>query len=205
MLNDKDICTFFDECARNCFMREFSSEEEGKLHRLFEKWNIMPGQAILEPGCGSGRLSERLAESVGPDGMVYAFDISEEMIRNAKDRNPPETIRFVCGSADRIDIEDNYFDKAICFNVFPHFSHPLRMLSEINRVLKTGGDLWINHLKERNVLNELHKNASSTVIANDIPDDYSMCQLLERSGYEVIRMNDNNGKGYSFHAVKSER
>jgi len=200
-MNDSDIGAFFDECARNGFLESFSPDDEEKLAELFKRWDISKDMRIVEPGCGSGRLTQRLADAVGPGGLVYAFDLSEEMIRLALARKLPDCVQFACGSVETVPAAGASFDIAICFSVFPHFSDPPKALDELRRVLKPGGHLWINHLKGRVALNEMHRTASQVIIAHELPDEAEMERLFAGHGFAVIELLDSVDTGYSLHAV----
>ena len=58
---------------------EYGAEEAPKLERLRAAADIKPGMHILEPGCGTGRLTSHLAEWTGRTGKVVAMDISRAM------------------------------------------------------------------------------------------------------------------------------
>ncbi len=45
-----------------------------------------PGQTILDLPCGTGQSLDGLAPAVGPDGLVLAADLSEGMLRRARER-----------------------------------------------------------------------------------------------------------------------
>ena len=198
---DSVIGSFFDECARNGIMDSFSPDELSKLTLYLELWNIQRGQYILEPGCGSGRLTEYLAKTVGPGGKVYACDVSAEMIRFALKRNLDEQVNFMQCSVTTIPTGDNFFDKVICFQVFPHFSDRISALTEIRRVLKQSGDLWINHFKKRNEINTFHRQATGIIVSHQLPPDNEMYELLTGNGFEVKEIND-SAPGYLVHAKK---
>jgi len=199
--NEKEIGEFFDECAQNGIMESFDPEQKVKIKEYLEYWNIQPGHYILEPGCGSGRLTEYLASAVGSEGKVYACDLSREMIARAKKRNLPEQVIIYSGSVNSVPAADNYFDKVICFQVFPHFSDKILAMTEIARVLKPGGDLWINHLLSREEVNNIHQNASGIVISHKILPSDEMQRLLSDTGFMVIEINDSS-RGYRAHAIK---
>ena len=199
--NEKEIGKFFDECAQNGIMDSFEPEDEAKIRECLEYWNIQPGHYILEPGCGSGRLTEYLASAVGFEGKVYACDLSCEMIARAKKRNLPEQVIIYSGSVNSVPAADNYFDKVICFQVFPHFSDKILAMTEIARVLKPGGDLWINHLLSREEVNNLHRNASGVVISHKILPSDEMHRLLSDTGFRVVEIKDSS-RGYRAHALK---
>jgi ubiquinone/menaquinone biosynthesis C-methylase UbiE len=48
-----------------------------------------PGETIVDLGCGTGQLTEKIRAAVGPNGSVYGVDSSESMVR-------PLAIKLVC-------------------------------------------------------------------------------------------------------------
>ncbi|MBM7054263.1 class I SAM-dependent methyltransferase [Streptomyces durocortorensis] len=44
---------------------------------LVAGWDIAPGSAVLELGCGQGDMTAVLAEAVGPEGRVVAIDVAD--------------------------------------------------------------------------------------------------------------------------------
>jgi len=54
-----------------------------------------PGEHALDIGCGSGGTSLMLAESVGPDGAVWGVDVSQPMLKLARQRTEAKNIRFI--------------------------------------------------------------------------------------------------------------
>ena len=199
--NEQEIGCFFDECAKQRFMESFSEEELPKLEEALKRWDIRSGQRILEPRCGSGRLTEYLEQAVGAEGEIFACDLSSEMIRLARKRGLPGNVMFVQASVNSIPREDNFFDSVICFQVFPHFSDQVRSLSEIARVLKQRGNLRIEHFKSREAINTVHKEASGVIVSHTIPSDEKMRHLLTRTGFEMIEIRDSPQR-YRVHAVK---
>lgn len=47
---------------------------------------LLPGQAVLDVGCGTGLSLALLRERVGPTGKVYGCDQSPDMLRQARQR-----------------------------------------------------------------------------------------------------------------------
>ena len=191
-MSDESLARYFDRCADEGVMDSFSSENEETLRRFMELWGIRPGERILEPGCGSGRLTARLADAAGPAGEVLALDISPRMIEEAWKRGLPPHVRFEVASAVEIPAPGGRFDKAVCFHVFPHFSDKPAALAEIARVLRPGGRLWINHLKGRAEINEFHSNAAQEVSAHQIPPEFEMRELLDAAGLTVVAFADSS-------------
>src|SRR5579871_424833 len=54
-----------------------------------------PGEHALDIGCGSGGTSLLLAESVGPSGAVMGVDVSQPMLKLARQRTQAKNIRFI--------------------------------------------------------------------------------------------------------------
>ena len=47
---------------------------------------VRPGDKVIDATCGAGHDTVALAEAVGEDGLVYAFDIQEKAMELTKDR-----------------------------------------------------------------------------------------------------------------------
>lgn len=99
----------------------------------------LPGEKILDSGCGSGRLFGILKEKKVD---YYGIDISENLIEIAK-KNFPEG-KFEVADALNLPFPDNFFDKVYSISVLHHIpSKELRLkyLKEAKRVLKQKGIL----------------------------------------------------------------
>lgn len=191
-MNEQDqiIGSFFDDCANEGIMACFDDQELAKLDAHLGRWDIRPGDRILEPGCGSGRLTAILAERVGKSGEVVSYDISKEMISRARQRNLPPWVQLYHGSAAAMPFPDGWFDKVLCFQVFPHFTDRPGTLTEFHRVLKLDGTLWIAHLSSRESINELHRNSGDAIISHMIPDEATMHELLTGADFSIDFIND---------------
>ncbi len=102
---------------------------------------IERGNAVaVEIGCGTGRLSEFIAPHVE---RLYAFDISEEMIRQAQERlRSQENIVFMATDGMHYPMADSTADTVFSYIVFQHMPTVeviKENVGEISRVLKTGG------------------------------------------------------------------
>jgi len=182
---DHEIAAFFDHCAAEGLMTGFPPGERATLDEFFRLWALEPEHRVLEPGCGSGRLTAELARVIGPAGEIYACDLSPGMLRLARERGLPAHVRFVCGSALAVDRPDGWFDRVICLNVFPHFADSARALREFARALRPGGQFWINHFESRESLNRFHTEAAPEVADHALPCDESMTRLLRGAGFRV--------------------
>lgn len=80
-----------------------------------------PYQTLLDVGCGTGWLLNRLAR-VHP-AEYHGLDVSENML----------------AVADQLPYADNFFDVVTCIQSFHHYPDPDRAMREVLRVLKPGG------------------------------------------------------------------
>lgn len=187
---DQGIAEFFDRCAHKRLMYEFEPTERETLRHFLELWAIKPGMRVLEPGCGSGRLTAVLAEAVGPEGEVVACDLSPEMIRLAEGRGLPSQVCLICGSATTIERAAGICDRIICLNVFPHFMDKAAVLHEFARLLRPDGQLWINHFEGRESLNHFHHHAAPEVSDHMLPCPFTMRRLLDENGFTLLDLVD---------------
>ena len=93
----------------------------------------LPGEQILDIGCGTGHLTAKIAKC---GAKITGIDRSPEMIRQAREAYP--LIRFEVVEATNIPLETPF--DAVFSNATLHWiKEPERVVSEIERLLKPGG------------------------------------------------------------------
>ncbi len=131
------------ELARRYDAVSDSQYERGLI--LVDKMKISEGSAVLDIGCGTGRMALHVAGMVGPSGMVFGIDPSSHRIRVANDklRNGAfHNVRFIQGHGEDLGaFPDGTFDYAYLCSVFHWIADKKAALKEINRALKPGGML----------------------------------------------------------------
>ena len=111
----------------------------------FERMNLQPGDRLLDLGCGEGRhaISAYVVENldaVGVDLSVRDLRITLERFEQfVEPENSDKSLVINVADATRLPFADESFDKVICSEVLEHIPDYRQVISEIHRVLRTGG------------------------------------------------------------------
>jgi SAM-dependent methyltransferase len=132
----------------------------GEIYRrLFvELGGLTPDEAVLEPGCGTGRMAEPLTSYLSEAGSYDGFDVIEKAVRLCSEQisagHPNFRFQHVDvfnrlynpeGRIDPADLrfpyDDESFDFVLLTSVFTHMRPPevRHYLDEIRRVLRPQG------------------------------------------------------------------
>jgi SAM-dependent methyltransferase len=110
---------------------------------------LEPGMAVLDAGCGPGRVTLPLAVAVGPKGTVTAADIQQGMLDRVVEKARLAgfaniaTLRAGLGEGQ---LEANAFDRAVICAVLGEIPNRAAALAELFRSLTPGGLLGIAEL-----------------------------------------------------------
>ncbi len=100
---------------------------------------------ILDIGTGPGILPLEIG-SRAPLAHIIGVDVSEKMIEIAlanKKKYGLSNVEFQIMDANSLLFDDNAFDMIISTDALHHWKHPVRIIDEIYRCLKPGGEAWI--------------------------------------------------------------
>ena len=106
----------------------------------------LPAGTILDIGTGPGYLPIEIAKR-SPDIRIIGVDLSRKLLDtarvNAADAGLSDRLQFQLGNAGRIEFDDSSFDMVISTGMLHSLKNPVRVIQEIYRVLKAGGEAWI--------------------------------------------------------------
>lgn len=126
------------------------------------------GKRVLDLGCGIGNDAARFAHGgasvTGVDLAPRAVELAE---RNFELRGLDGTFAAMDGEA--LEFPDDSFDLVYCHTVLHFTPHPERMVGEIHRVLKPGGEAILMMVNRRSWLRFLHRLAKVEIDHLDAP------------------------------------
>jgi ubiquinone/menaquinone biosynthesis C-methylase UbiE len=106
----------------------------------------LAGGTILDIGTGPGYLPIEIANR-SSNVHIIGIDLSRKLIEmarsNAAQAGLSDRLDFQFGNAGRLNFEDSVFDMVISTGMLHSLKAPVKVLEEIFRVLKKGGEAWI--------------------------------------------------------------
>ena len=114
------------------------------IHKQLIEYVELPEQPnVLDLGCGTGRLLDRLATQF-PFLNGTGLDLSAQMLRIARrqNRHRPRLI-YVQGNAESLPFANDQFDAVFNTFSFLHYPEPEPVFSEVSRILRPGGQFYL--------------------------------------------------------------
>ncbi|QRV81733.1 methyltransferase domain protein [Ceratobasidium sp. AG-Ba] len=153
--------------------------------------NLLPGDVVVDLGCGGGMDIILASGKVGDSGKVYGIDMSEDMLavarKNVQSRNLTN-IELLHSSIDSLPLPSqtaNCIISNCVLNLVPG-DEKVATLQEAYRVLKPGGRLAISDIVEKKPMPmDIKEDAVSYVgcVAGAI-DATTYRQMLRRAGFQ---------------------
>lgn len=161
-------------------------------HYLLSKVSIQPTSKVLEVGCGTGVICSDLLKS--HPCQLFGIDINFQNIEIAT-RNNTEFV-LACGDANCLPFPPCIFEVVYCHYFLLWLTDPLKVLSEIKRVLQSGGvflifaepdySARIDFPSSLKILGELQE-ISLINQGVDVQMGRKIPELLSLAGFEDIR------------------
>ena len=106
-----------------------------------ERARVLPGERVIDVGCGCGQTSLQLAERVGPAGSVLGIDIATPMLERARARaSGRANVRFAAADAQTHRFEPDHDLVFSRFGVM-FFADPAAAFANLAKALRPGGRL----------------------------------------------------------------
>lgn len=211
----EQLRTEFNEWARAGKGESMERGHRPVGEQAIARMNIPADARVLDVGCGSGWATRLLAD-YAVDGQVTGIDISDEMVRLARESSQAySNVDFEPASAEQLPFSVHEFTHAFSMESLYYYADIPKALKEIHRVLARGGlfaavvDLyreseathqWIETLKVPVQLlgvdeyRELFTNAGFANVRDErildprpVPDDYTSGSFKSRADFEAYR------------------
>ena len=108
------------------------------------KLNFNEEENVLDIGCGCGNTTLNIAKKIGPTGQVTGLDISEPMLKRAKESAVEMSITntsFKCIDVQTEDLGDQIYSAAFSRFGVMFFEDSIAAFKNINKSLISGGYL----------------------------------------------------------------
>jgi 2-polyprenyl-6-hydroxyphenyl methylase / 3-demethylubiquinone-9 3-methyltransferase len=110
-----------------------------------QKYIALPGQNILDIGCGGGILSEGLAQQ---GANVIGLDTETGAIKTARAhaKRHDLKIKYVCEPVEQFEapFDGPLFDAVTCLEMLEHVEHPEIIINAAARLVKPGGYVFLS-------------------------------------------------------------
>jgi len=132
-------------CVPPVLSGQETKDDAADAARLVDVLAIHTGSTVADIGAGSGGLAQRIAQTVGREGHVYATEVNTQRLGDLRNlaRGTDPNIVVVEGAAAQSNLPDGCCDAIYMRHVYHHFGEPGPMNASLYRALKPGGKLAV--------------------------------------------------------------
>jgi ankyrin repeat protein/predicted methyltransferase len=148
--------------------------------KILDAIGVKPGMRVGEAGAGRGYFTFPLARRVGPEGVVFANDISTsslDVIRERAGREGLRNIKIVVGAVEDPLFPEKNLDLVIMVYVLHELERPIPFLKNLRSYLKPGASLVIIE----------GKHTTDTAHSPSFRTGGQILETLKEAGYELDR------------------
>jgi SAM-dependent methyltransferase len=116
---------------------------EPVLTVLLEAAGLVPGEHVLDVGCGTGPTTRAAALAVRPGGTVTGLDLAPELVAEAARRVQEPEVRWLAGDATEVALPAAHFDAVISRFGVMFFADPVTAFAHLAGATRPGGRLAV--------------------------------------------------------------
>lgn len=146
---EKSVRPGINDPFKNPKVTEWVTRFEGESREVFDKrteivaaCKLKPGVAVADVGAGTGLFTRRFAHKVGPEGVVYAVEISQKFLDHiaaSAKKLGVKNVKTVPGEDKSAGLPAGSVDVVFICDTYHHFEFPQQMMASIHKALKPGG------------------------------------------------------------------
>ncbi len=140
---------------------------------------------VLELACGPGNITQYLL-SKKPYLKILATDLSENMIRLAKENNPTAEFKLMDGRA--IDTLNGSFDAVVCSFGLPYFSkeETKKFIADASKIISPGGLIYLSTMEDDYSRSGFKKGSAGEEIFMHYYTADFLTALLKENNFNVL-------------------
>lgn len=168
-----------------------------------KKLNIKKYSTVIDLCCGTGDIN-KIINKISPKTKVLNLDISTNMLKLAKDKNPNGV--FIQGDCTSLAFKDEEFDYITMSFGLRNVENRTKALSEISRTLKKDGKFLHIDFGYHNFISKIFDIIALTIVKitgknidsykylieskSEFPEPDSLIQEFEKAGLKYIKKCD---------------
>ena len=165
---------------------QYMMEQRNKFDVTLNHIELNSKSVVLDVGCGTGLLAERIANYAR---FIVCVDFSSSMLDKAKNRLKPfKNIAIICADADTLPFHSNIFTNVFAITVLQNMPNPTDTLNEITRVAKTNALMIVSGLKKNFTLSSFKMTLADSNLkqitidsGENIKDHVAACRKANHS------------------------
>ncbi len=118
-------------------------EAEWQPRRFLADLGLPPGITVADLGCGPGFWTLPLAEGVGPNGRVWAVDVSPQMLDMLRRRGRPDNVIPLVAALPHVPLRDHSVDWVWTAFTFHEVLPFEAFAAALARLVRPGGRVWV--------------------------------------------------------------
>ena len=164
----RSIRESYDALGGRLYDDRYRLEQAAKYDEIFRRVTPSIDDIVLDDGCGTGLLLERL------ESHAAGVDLSHGLLSTAYSRlkNRGRT-HLIQADADQLPFRDRIFDKVFAVTLIQNAPDPEHALMELRRVARAGSEVIVTALKKSFTLEGFKQllDVSGLAIRHLVPDE----------------------------------
>ncbi|URK68214.1 class I SAM-dependent methyltransferase [Streptococcus oralis] len=163
--------------------KKYSKNKLGFNNWIFSNYQITDEVKVLELGCGTGELWKSNSDSIDKMKQLVVTDFSKDMVKTTKSViGNRDNVNYEIIDIQKISFENETFDIVIANMLLHHVNNIPKALSEVNRVLKTGGIFYCATFGENGVVDYL-----ASLFKDEVNQDLENKTFTLQNGKRYLR------------------